>query len=61
MEQTINTELTQEEASNLSKLLEECLVKMRQANEQMAQDQIEIEQMQNETRAVIMRLGQKAA
>ena len=50
MEQTINTELTREEAEQLNALIEECLAAMRKANEEMAKDQAEIEQLQAETR-----------
>lgn len=61
MDQTIETNLTHEEAAQLSALIEECLAAMRKASEEMARDQIEIEKLQAETRTVIARLGQRTA
>jgi hypothetical protein len=61
MAETIKLEMTEAEAAQLRELLAECIEKIKQAREQMAKDQAEIEQYRAETRAVIERLRRKAA
>lgn len=60
MSRTMNVELTQEEAAHLTELIEECLAKIQQVHEEMALDQVEIEQLQAETRASLNRLWKAA-
>ncbi len=55
MNETLRLELTNEEATELEKIL----VAMRKANEQIARDQIEIEVLQAETREIITRLKER--
>ncbi len=61
MAETLESELTEKEALQLRELLTECVAKMQVAHEQMSRDLEEIEQYRTETRAVIARLGRKAA
>jgi len=61
MEEIVKVEMTKAEAEQLSELITECVEKIKQAREQMTRDQVEIEQLRAETRAVIARLGRKAA
>lgn len=58
MAETINLEMTEEEAIQL---MDEYLDKIKKIREEMARDQIEIEQYRAETRAIIDRLNRKAA
>jgi hypothetical protein len=60
MENTINPELDREEPAHISELLEEWLTRMRQLNDKMAQDEVEIEQLRTETREIIARIGKAA-
>lgn len=53
MEETIKFELTKSEAEQLSALLAEVLSAMQQAEERMAKDQEEIDQLRGEVRAII--------
>ena len=55
MEQTVKLEITEKEAASLRSLLAECLPKLIAAQEKMEQDQIEIEELQTETRAILDR------
>lgn len=55
MSQTVDAELTQEEAAHLIELIQECLERIQRVREEMALDQVEIEQLQAETRASIGR------
>ncbi len=58
MAETIKLEMTEEEAIQL---MDEYLDKIKNIREEMAKDQIEIEQYRAETRAIIDRLNRKAA
>lgn len=60
MAQTMNLDLTQEEAAHLTELIEECIAKLLQVHEAMARDHAEIEQLQAETRASLNRLWKAA-
>ena len=60
MEETVKLEMTKAEAEQLSELITECVEKIKRAREQMARDQVEIEQLRSETRAVIARLRSAA-
>jgi hypothetical protein len=55
MPETIKLELTETEAKSLHELIVECVKKMRQAREQMAKDQIEIDQLGLEIREILSR------
>ncbi len=59
MQDFIKLELTAEEAEAMDAQIEEMLAAMKEANEQIARDQAEIEQMQAETRAIITRLQKR--
>lgn len=61
MKEIAKLEMNEEEAAQLSELITECVEKIKQAREQMARDQAEIDQLRAETRAVICRLERKAA
>ncbi|MBA3321384.1 MAG: hypothetical protein H0T45_08030 [Pyrinomonadaceae bacterium] len=60
MEETIKLELTKAEAEQLSALIEEMIAAMRQANEEMARDQVEIEQLKARTAARLEELRKVA-
>jgi hypothetical protein len=51
MDKPIDYELTSSEAAQISVMIEECLKAMRQANEEMARDQKEIERLKARTAA----------
>jgi hypothetical protein len=55
MPETIRLELTETEANGLRELIAECVKKMKLAQEQMAKDQIEIEQLGSEIREILSR------
>ncbi len=55
MPETIKLELTETEAESLRELIAECVNKMKQAHEQMARDQIEIDQLGLEIREILSR------
>lgn len=55
MNEVLKLELTSEEASEL----EQMLATMRKANEQIARDQVEIETLQAETRAIIKHMKER--
>lgn len=55
MNEVIKLELTSEEAAEL----EQMLAALRKANEQIARDQVEIEALQAETRAIIKRMQER--
>ncbi len=55
MEESIRLELSETEAKGLRELIAECVQKMKLAHEVMARDQVEIEQLQAETRAILTR------
>jgi len=55
MPETIKPELTETEAKSLRELIVECIKKMKQAHEQMAKDQIEIDQLGLEIREILSR------
>lgn len=61
MQETIKLEITQEEAAQFRQVLDECLNKIEKIREQMAQDQVEIEQYGAATQAIIDRMQRKAA
>lgn len=61
MQETIKLEITQEEAAQFRQVLDECLNKIEKMREQMAQDQVEIEQYGAATQAIIDRMQRKAA
>ncbi|MCI0525071.1 MAG: hypothetical protein L0Y75_07385 [Acidobacteria bacterium] len=55
MPETIKLELTETEAKSLRELIVECVNKMKQAHDQMAKDQIEIERLGSEIREILSR------
>ena len=55
MQETIELQLSEHEAQSLRELIAECVRKMRQAHEAMAQDDEEIAEMQAETREILAR------
>ena len=55
MQQTVQLEITEAEAASLRSLIAECLPKFIAAQEKMQQDQVEIEELQAETRAILDR------
>lgn len=55
MEDSIRLEISEAESSSLRELIAECVQKMKLAHETMARDQVEIEQMQAATRAILAR------
>lgn len=60
MEETVKLELTKTEAEQLSALIEEMLTAMREANAEMARDQVEIEQLKAQTAARLEELRKVA-
>ncbi len=60
MDETINLELTSEQAAQLSELIEEHLKEMRATNEVMALRQVELEALRAETKAIIAQLQERA-
>lgn len=61
MNETIKLEMTQEEAAQFRQVLDEYLSRIEKIREQMAQDQVEIEQYGSATQAIIDRMNRKAA
>ena len=55
MEQTVQFEFTETEAASLRSLVAEYLPKLIALQQKMDQDQLEIEAMQKETRAILDR------
>ena len=55
MEQTVKLEITEKEAASLRSLIAEYLPKLIAIQEKMEQDQVEIEALQAETRAILDR------
>ena len=55
MEQTVQFEFTETEAASLRSLVAEYLPKLIALQEKMDQDQLEIEALQKETRAILDR------
>ncbi len=53
MEEIVKIEMTKAEAEQFRALVDECLVRMREANERMDRDQEEIDQLKTETRAML--------
>ena len=58
MNEQIVTELASNEEAQYQVMVDEYFAAMRKLNEQMARDQEEIEQLRDETRAIIARTGQ---
>ena len=58
MEKTITLEMTNDEAAQLSALIEMCIARMDEAHEQMAKDQVEIERLRAGTRANLAALAE---
>lgn len=58
MKDTIIIEVPKAEAEMFNQMVEECLVAMRKANEQIAQDQAEIDRLKAETRTIIAGINQ---
>lgn len=61
MAETTKLEMTEEEAAQLSNVLDEYLEKLDKIFERMDEDQVEIEHYRAETRAIIERMQGKAA
>ena len=61
MAETINWEITEDEAAQLQEFLAAFVEKIKQIFEQMEKDQAEIEQYRMETKAITERLKRKAA
>ncbi|NOT59470.1 MAG: hypothetical protein HOP19_04505 [Acidobacteria bacterium] len=59
MEKTISIELPADEAAKLTALMEMCIARMDEAHEQMAKDQVEIERLRADTRAVLERMERR--
>ena len=59
MNEIMDIGITQEEAIAMDAEMERMLVAMRKANEQIARDQVEIDIMQAETRAILARLKER--
>ncbi len=55
MEETIKFDLTEREAHTLRELIAECVERMKQAHEAMKRDEVEIAEMQSETREILTR------
>lgn len=51
MSETITLGMSKDEVAQLSAIVETCVAAMRQAHEQMAKDQIEIERLKASTQA----------
>ncbi len=51
--------ITAEEAAKMDAEMEQMLVAMRKANEQIARDQAEFKRLQAETRAILARLKER--
>jgi hypothetical protein len=60
MDETFKLELTKAEAEQLGAMIEEMLSAMRQANEEMARDQTEIERLKARTAARLEELRKVA-
>lgn len=61
MPETIKLEMTEKEAVELTKVMDECLEKLDKIFEQMDKDQVEIETYHAQSRAILERLQGKAA
>lgn len=59
MEEIFKLDITEEEARNMDAEVDQMLVAMRQANEHIARQQGEIEQLQAETRHIIARMKER--
>lgn len=59
MENTMNFELTSEEAKQLSELIEMCVQELSETNESMARRRLEIDKLQDETQAILARMQQR--
>ncbi len=59
MEEVIKLDITEEEARRMDAEVERMLAAMRQANERIATEQQEIEQLQAETRHIITRMKER--
>ena len=60
MENPVNLEMTQEEATEFKALIADSLVKIKKANEQMALDQIEIQRLKAETAVILSDIQHRA-
>ncbi|HEX9003363.1 MAG TPA: hypothetical protein VGB07_25875 [Blastocatellia bacterium] len=60
MENPVNLEMTQEEATEFKALIADSLVKIKKANEQMALDQIEIQRLKAETAVILADIQHRA-
>ncbi len=58
MKETIVIEIPKAEAELFQQMVEECLAAIKQANEQIAKDQAEIDRLKAETRAIIASINQ---
>ncbi|MFN0108443.1 MAG: hypothetical protein ACKVZH_06265 [Blastocatellia bacterium] len=61
MPETIKLEMTEKEAFEITRLMDECLEKIDKIFEKMDKDQVEIEMYHAQTRAVLDRLQAKGA
>ncbi len=61
MAETIKLEIPRAEAEQFQSLIEECLVKMRQAQIEMERDQEEINQLKAQTRAKLAEIRKLVA
>jgi|GEM_PF-4976518 len=59
MEEAFKLDLTEEEATQMDAAVEQMLEAMWQANEKIARQQQEIEQLQAETRHIIARMKER--
>jgi len=60
-EEVIKLKMTEEESVQFQKLLNEYLERIKELREQIAKDQVEIEQYGAQTQAIIDRMNRKAA
>ena len=60
MENPVNLEMTQDEATEFKALIADSLVKIKKANEQMALDQIEIQRLKAETAVILADIQHRA-
>lgn len=56
MDKSSTIDISQDEAEKIETAINECLDTMQKANEQMASDQVEIERLKAETRAILAKL-----
>ena len=59
MEEVFKLDITEEEARQMDSEVEQMLTAMRQANERITNQQQEIEQLQAETRHIIMQMKER--